>query len=105
MPAKTEKINEKQPITIIFNHFAHQQGVNINFINIIFLAIMSVFYKFCSKWINSAHLLINNELLTLSKKGMLMADYISSDLFLGGLSIFDKYEGTIEHKDTHFKSI
>lgn len=38
--------------------------------------------KNSEKWINSGHLYFENEILTLSKKGKLLADHISSDLFI-----------------------
>ena len=83
VPAKTEKINEKQRYNdYILTTLRTKQGVNINFIKYHFSSNYERFLiNSAQKWINSAHLLINNDLLTLSKKGMLMADYISSDLF------------------------
>ena len=83
VPAKTEKINEKQRYNdYILTTLRTKRGVNINFIKYHFSSNYERFLiNSAQKWINSAHLLINNDLLTLSKKGMLMADYISSDLF------------------------
>ena len=83
VPAKTEKINEKQRYNdYILTTLRTKRGININFIKYHFSSNYERFLiNSAQKWINSAHLLINNDLLTLSKKGMLMADYISSDLF------------------------
>lgn len=83
VPAETEKINEKQRYNdYIVTALRTKWGVNTNFIKSHFSVNYERFLlNSAQKWINSSHLLKNNGLLTLSKKGKLMADNISSDLF------------------------
>lgn len=58
-------------------------GVDLSKINSMF---GEIFYKEtienAEKWIKSEHLLVENEIIKLSKKGKLLADHISSDLFV-----------------------
>ena len=83
MPAEREKMNEKQRYNeYILTTLRTIWGVNTNFVKSNFSSNYERFLlNSAQKWINSSHLLKNNELLTLSKKGKLMADYISTDLF------------------------
>ena len=83
VPAETEKINEKQRYNdYILTALRTKWGVNTNFVKSHFSINYERFLLHSAqKWIDSSHLLKNNELLTLNKKGKLMADYITSDLF------------------------
>jgi len=83
VPAEREKMNEKQRYNeYILTTLRTIWGVNTNFVKSNFSSNYERFLlNSAQKWINSSHLLKNNELLTLSKKGKLMADYISTDLF------------------------
>ena len=83
VPAETEIINEKERYNdYILTTLRTIWGVNTSFVKSHFSSNYERFLlNSAQKWINSAHLLKENELLTLSKKGKLMADYISSDLF------------------------
>tara|TARA_B100000683_G_scaffold14336_1_gene14611 strand:- start:12545 stop:13600 length:1056 start_codon:yes stop_codon:yes gene_type:complete len=83
VPAVTEKINEKQRYNdYILTTLRTIWGVNTSFVKSHFSIDFEHFLlNSAQKWIDSDHLLRNNELLTLSEKGKLMADYITSDLF------------------------
>ena len=82
VPAETEEINVKQRYNeYILTSLRTIWGVNTKFVKSHFSINYERFLiNSAQKWINSDHLLRNNELLTLSNKGILMADYISSDL-------------------------
>ncbi len=83
VPAVIEKINEKQRYNdYILTTLRTIWGVNTSFVKSHFSIDFEHFLlNSAQKWIDSDHLLRNNELLTLSEKGKLMADYITSDLF------------------------
>tara|TARA_B100000900_G_scaffold416251_1_gene450571 strand:+ start:6329 stop:7459 length:1131 start_codon:yes stop_codon:yes gene_type:complete len=83
IPAEREKMNKKQRYNeYILTTLRTIWGVNTDFVKSHFSRNYERFLlNSAQKWINSSHLLKNNELLTLSEKGKLMADYISTDLF------------------------
>ena len=83
VPAETEKMNVKQRYNdYILTTLRTIWGVNTSFVKSQFSGKYERFLlNSAQKWIDSDHLLKNNELLTLSKKGKLLANYISSDLF------------------------
>ncbi len=83
VPAETEKLNEKQRYNdYILTTLRTIWGVNTNFVKSQF---SNNFERFllnsAQKWIDSRYLLRNNEIITLSQKGKLMADNIATDLF------------------------
>ena len=82
VPAETEEINVKQRYNeYILTSLRTIWGVNTKFVKSHFSINYERFLiNSAQKWINSGHLLKNNELLTLSNKGKLMADSISTDL-------------------------
>lgn len=83
VPAETEKMNIKQRYNdYILTKLRTIWGVNTSIVKSQFSSKYEHFLlNSAQKWIDSDHLLKNNELLTLSKKGKLIANYISSDLF------------------------
>ena len=77
-----EQLNEKKRYNeYILTTLRTIWGVNLNYIKNQFSANFESFLlNFSQKWINSGHILKNNEILILSKKGKLMADHIVADL-------------------------
>ncbi len=84
IPAETEQLTEKQSYNdYILTTLRTKWGVNTDFVKYRFSANFQHFLiNSAQKWANSDHLLINNEKITLSQKGKLMADHIAADLFL-----------------------
>ena len=82
IPAETEKLNEKKRYNdYILTTLRTVWGVDLNFTKYHFSSNFESFLlNFSQKWIDSGHILKNKEILTLSQKGKLMADYIAADL-------------------------
>ena len=83
IPCEVEKLNEKDKYNeYILTSLRTIWGVNSNFIKMTFSSFFYSFFKEnAQKWIKSGHILRKNEKITLSKKGKLFADKISSELF------------------------
>ena len=83
IPAEKEHLKETQRYNdYILTTLRTIWGVNINFIKYQFSNGFEDFLiNSVQKWIDSGHILKNKEVLTLSKKGKLMADRIAADLF------------------------
>ena len=83
IPCEVEKLNEKDKYNeYILTSLRTIWGVNSSFIKMTFSSFFySFFKKNAQKWIKSGHILQKNEKITLSKKGKLFADKISSELF------------------------
>ena len=83
IPAEKEYLKEIQRYNdYILTTLRTIWGVNINFIKYQFSNDFEDFLiNSIQKWIDSGHILKNKEVLTLSKKGKLMADRIAADLF------------------------
>ncbi len=83
IPCEVEKLNEKDKYNeYILTSLRTIWGVNSKFIKMTFSSFFYNFFKKnTQKWIKSGHILQKNEKITLSKKGKLFADKISSELF------------------------
>ena len=83
IPCEVEKLNEKDKYNeYILTSLRTIWGVNSSYIKMTFSSFFYIFFKKnVKKWIKSGHILQKNEKITLSKKGKLFADKISSELF------------------------
>ena len=83
IPAEKEQLTEKQRYNdYILTTLRTIWGINLNFVKSRFSNDFEYFLlNSVQKWINSGHILKNEENLTLNQKGKLMADHIAADLF------------------------
>lgn len=83
IPAETELLNEKQRYNdYILTTLRTIWGVDVNFIKSHFSAdFEDILIVSAQKWIDSMHILKNDNILKLSQKGKLIADHIAADLF------------------------
>ena len=83
IPAEKEQLTEKQRYNdYILTTLRTIWGINLNFVKSRFSNNFEYFLlNSVQKWIDSGHILKNEENLTLNQKGKLMADHIAADLF------------------------
>ena len=83
IPAEKELLNEKKRYNdYILTTLRTIWGINLNFVKSQFSNDFEGFLlNSIQKWINSGHILKNDDVFTLNQKGKLMADHIAADLF------------------------
>lgn len=83
IPAEKERLSEKQRYNdYVLTTLRTIWGINIDFVKSHFSNDFESFLIHSAQiWIDSEHILKNEDVLTLSQKGKLMADHIAADLF------------------------
>ncbi len=83
LPLKFEELSEVQRYNeYILTALRTKNGVNFNYIKSRFSPFLVDFFLFSTKkWLFSEEIIKNEDVYTLSKKGKLIADWLSSDLF------------------------
>lgn len=83
LPLEFEELSEVQRYNeYILTALRTKNGANFNYIKSRFSPFLVDFFHFSTKkWLFSGEIIKNEEIYTLSKKGKLIADWLSSDLF------------------------
>jgi oxygen-independent coproporphyrinogen-3 oxidase len=83
LPLEFEELSEVQRYNeYILTALRTKNGVNFNYIKSRFSPFLVDFFLFSTKkWLFSEEIIKNEDIYTLSKKGKLIADWLSSDLF------------------------